>query len=242
MALVKCSKCGREVSDRADKCIGCGHVLRERRQDEKAGSDDCPKCSECGAALMDVRSAKCPHCGCPIEKNGIARIASTISANKRQMKMLAVAAAAVLAIAIFAFASCSGAFDADKRLAMDSAKNYQSALKNPESLSIRSDFTIVRLKDDEGKTREYCYFSATSQNGLGGNTSSIPLCVNGEYVMDAEGDYASGSSDEILGNGDEIGMQFQWRMWQLDGFPENSEVSTVDGEAVAKAIGVSCYK
>lgn len=240
--MIKCSECGREVSDKADKCVGCGHAFREEPHDEKDESTGCQKCAECGAVIVDTRSTHCPYCGYPIEKKGIARIASKIGVDKKQTKILAVAVVAVLVVVVFAFLSCSGMFDSDKRLAIDSAKSYRSALKNPESLSIRSDFTIVRIKNDDGKTEEYCYFSATSQNSLGGNVSSVPLCVDGEYRMDAEGDYSGGSTDEILSNGDEIATQFQWRMWQIDGFPENSEVSTVDGETVASAIGVSCYK
>lgn len=242
MALIECPECGKEVSDKANKCIGCGHVFREETHDQKGESEGCLKCVECGAVIVDARSTKCPYCGCPIEKKGVARIVSMIDVDKKRTKILAAVAVAVLVVAIFAFASCSGVFDPDKRLAIDSAKSYQSALKNPESLSIRGDFTIVRCKDDDGETKEYCYFSATSQNGLGGNTSSVPLCVDGEYRIDAEGDYSGGSTDETLSNGDKIGLQFQWRIWQLDGFPENSEVSTVDGESVAKAVGVPCYK
>jgi hypothetical protein len=32
MALIKCSECGAEVSDSADKCIKCGYGLKQNQQ------------------------------------------------------------------------------------------------------------------------------------------------------------------------------------------------------------------
>ncbi len=46
MALVKCSECGKEISDRAKTCIGCGAPIaaedEARKSDEAPGTDFSP--------------------------------------------------------------------------------------------------------------------------------------------------------------------------------------------------------
>lgn len=54
MALIKCSECGRDVSDKASSCPHCGNPLT-------------PKifCEDCGSELSS-NDKSCPKCGCPI--------------------------------------------------------------------------------------------------------------------------------------------------------------------------------
>ena len=57
MALIKCTECGHEVSDKALMCPNCGCLLEKKSV-----------CSDCGQPLpkgVDV----CPNCGCPVEDN-----------------------------------------------------------------------------------------------------------------------------------------------------------------------------
>jgi len=57
MAMIKCPKCDKEISDKAKKCVHCGEILVE---EEKI------ICEECGYELK--KNAKvCPKCGCPVE-------------------------------------------------------------------------------------------------------------------------------------------------------------------------------
>ena len=55
MALIKCPECGREISDKAPTCPGCGFAPASVR-----------KCEECGEVILPGVAA-CPNCGCPIE-------------------------------------------------------------------------------------------------------------------------------------------------------------------------------
>ena len=54
MAMIKCPKCDKEISDKAVKCVHCGQVLTEK-----------PKlfCSECGTEIKenDDICSKCPN-------------------------------------------------------------------------------------------------------------------------------------------------------------------------------------
>lgn len=51
MALIKCSKCGKEISDKASSCVHCGVELKKNNN---------MKCPECGKELHDD---KCLNCG-----------------------------------------------------------------------------------------------------------------------------------------------------------------------------------
>lgn len=44
MALINCPECGKEVSDKADKCINCGCPISEDIVYEDDTSESCPKC------------------------------------------------------------------------------------------------------------------------------------------------------------------------------------------------------
>ncbi|NBH14457.1 hypothetical protein D3Z36_09780 [Lachnospiraceae bacterium] len=60
MAMIQCSECGGEISDKAKKCIHCGKVFIEDQP-------EIVQCSECGAVLSST-DIECPNCGCPVEK------------------------------------------------------------------------------------------------------------------------------------------------------------------------------
>ena len=57
MALIHCPECGKEISDKAEKCIHCRHVMKEQ-----------PKiiCEDCGNEIPEGAET-CPVCGCPVK-------------------------------------------------------------------------------------------------------------------------------------------------------------------------------
>lgn len=57
MALIKCPECGKEISDKADKCINCGFPLEEflKKHAEQ-------KCPECNSKDIDAEGY-CNNCG-----------------------------------------------------------------------------------------------------------------------------------------------------------------------------------
>ncbi len=56
MALIICSQCGREISDKAQQCIHCGAPILKLEI-----------CEECGTEYPEQEKA-CPTCGCPSKK------------------------------------------------------------------------------------------------------------------------------------------------------------------------------
>ena len=63
MALIKCSECGKQVSDKADACPHCGCPMDKKNF-----------CSECGKEIKE-NDKVCPNCGCPLEANKTKTIA-----------------------------------------------------------------------------------------------------------------------------------------------------------------------
>ena len=54
MALIKCSECGKEISDQATVCVHCGCPIEKKKY--------CPECGKPMAASLKA----CPECGCPV--------------------------------------------------------------------------------------------------------------------------------------------------------------------------------
>lgn len=63
MALINCPQCGKEVSDKASTCPGCGYVLT-KKEPNLVSTNVCKECNE----VFPIDAGICPNCGCPIEK------------------------------------------------------------------------------------------------------------------------------------------------------------------------------
>lgn len=61
MALIKCPECGKEISDKATVCVGCGFPIQEyiKEENSKPKEIPCPYCSE----LTPSDSDYCGACG-----------------------------------------------------------------------------------------------------------------------------------------------------------------------------------
>ena len=84
--MIKCPNCGKEISDKAKKCVHCGFIFEEEINKEI-------KCAECGSILTADVDA-CPNCGCPIEvskKDEPQKVEVTnvkLSVNKKKTKII----------------------------------------------------------------------------------------------------------------------------------------------------------
>lgn len=69
MALISCPECGKEISNKADKCIYCGYPLQKflntdnasvyhDSEEHREGLETCPSCG------YYFQGYKCPKCGC----------------------------------------------------------------------------------------------------------------------------------------------------------------------------------
>lgn len=64
MALIKCSECGKEISDKAKSCIHCGCPIEE---------EELFTCDNCGADVREEDTV-CPKCGCIFEEDEAEKI------------------------------------------------------------------------------------------------------------------------------------------------------------------------
>lgn len=92
MAIIKCSKCGEEISDRAEKCVHCGEPVTEENEVQF--------CKECGS-ILSQNSAFCEKCGCPTET---IETLSQVKNNHSKKQLIAVTTiVALFAVLIFAY-------------------------------------------------------------------------------------------------------------------------------------------
>ncbi len=56
MAIISCPNCGKQISDKALKCLHCGYKLV---------AEEKKVCAECGTELLED-AVECPVCGCPV--------------------------------------------------------------------------------------------------------------------------------------------------------------------------------
>lgn len=64
MALIICPECGKEISDKAAICVGCGFPVKEylEKYSEKVSDDATRTCEHCGSADIDAEGY-CNNCG-----------------------------------------------------------------------------------------------------------------------------------------------------------------------------------
>ena len=80
MALIKCSECGKEISDKAKQCLYCGCPIEKK-----------VFCVECGNILSE-NDTSCPNCGCPTirQTNSISNGNSINNNNETKTNSMAV--------------------------------------------------------------------------------------------------------------------------------------------------------
>ena len=80
MALIRCPDCGREVSDQAPACVGCGRPIAQGTTAPQ-GSTECPQCKRMinpivtnvggGSCSIGIRERwTCPACMTVIYRKG----------------------------------------------------------------------------------------------------------------------------------------------------------------------------
>ena len=94
MALIKCPNCGKEVSDKANRCVQCGYefVHQEMRF-----------CQECGTEIP-IGETECPNCGFPVEnthnQNGISVTNNQTVTKKKNIAVIIIPIVVVVLIAV----------------------------------------------------------------------------------------------------------------------------------------------
>ena len=218
MAMISCPNCGKQISDRAKACPGCGYVLHKKEE----AVEEQPKkifCEECGTEITPDMEV-CPNCGCPIEKSGtestdkepsdvqaveVRKINIQVDESGKQkvkkIGVIAILAIVALVVALFGYR----AYQTQKE---DKAKQqYQSDLKAATTTMLTGG-TIAEdagglihdvwydtiYENDRASTRKYTKKSSYSFND-DFNTSLMKLMFDDDF---------SKKLDEIKGNQDSV--------------------------------------
>lgn len=88
MAIIKCPECGKEISDKAKRCVHCGYELVEEKPTKKF-------CCECGAENL-INAKECVACGYPFEKEGVLKKIKSKSPKNQAIIMIIVVAIIVV--------------------------------------------------------------------------------------------------------------------------------------------------
>lgn len=140
MALIKCSFCEKEISDKAKVCPQCGHPVALR--DEDAKNKIFIRCEECGTDFLNGMEA-CPNCGCPvtciksidekpIQKNNTTLVNHLTSikngCHKKHIIIAIIVIVATTLITLFALGDFGKAGRYEKAVELMNAAKYEEAL------------------------------------------------------------------------------------------------------------------
>lgn len=112
MAMIQCPNCGKQISDKALKCLHCGYELVAKEK---------KICAECGAELLED-AIECPVCGCPVNVKATNPQQVEVMGMKFSKKILISGVAIVIIVAI----AIIGIFQLKKQ---NTAKSYGENLE-----------------------------------------------------------------------------------------------------------------
>ena len=143
MAIVKCKKCGEDISDKAKICPHCGAPSIEEPEENTPPTI----CEECGAEIPEGVEA-CPKCGCPApkKKDVVDEQSSPATENNskpskgissKTKKILVIAAAAIVLVIVFVIIG-QNTLTGDDKIAYEIVFNAAKNFKDPSSVRLVS--------------------------------------------------------------------------------------------------------
>lgn len=137
MALIQCKNCGKEVSDRAKVCPGCGELLNVIGVEQEETVTRGIVCEECGTTF-DFGIDSCPNCGCPVpvveekpdqEPQKVEVTSVNLQVKQSTKKYVIIAVVAVVLVALIALISGNVRKQKAEQAALDAAEAYKANLQ-----------------------------------------------------------------------------------------------------------------
>lgn len=175
-------------------------------------------CPECGKEISN-KFQTCIYCGCPIHGvHNVTQIKETSKINKRvwvaALVFICVAALVVLTIRISA-----NTLNGEEKHVLKLVEEYQSMLKDPDSLILRGSVVVFREHTDEKGPMEYVFFTASGTNSYGAKVISTICFANGQFLGSLD-EFPSLSEMLEMDAGEATtytGAKVALSMWQLYG-------------------------
>lgn len=139
MALIKCSECGKDVSDTAKSCIHCGCPIEKK-----------VICSECGKETLETNNV-CPNCGNKLGTNFSISVKAP-KANFENKKILLIAIGVVVIITIIVLIMI---FSGDKTKKIDMQEVYDLVGCTDTYCELASDGSYLEIDSNPYNLDDY---------------------------------------------------------------------------------------
>lgn len=187
MALINCPECGKEISDKAKKCIQCGYEIGTK---EKLIT-----CAECGKEIP-TGCIECPICGCPvsIDSNPSKKIDMHIKKGKKIYSIVAATLIGVIVFFVVCFYFIQNANPIKKyNNLVGSGKEVEASKLYEEKIADNEDY-VNELSDIQNKEMDEIY------NNFVADAISYDAaveCIDKYLLYESSKLYASDIKDKI---------------------------------------------
>jgi RNA polymerase subunit RPABC4/transcription elongation factor Spt4 len=238
MALILCKNCGKQISDRAEKCPHCGY---EQKQNTMI------VCPDCGAAIsqdIDI----CPMCGCPIYDNDNKKNEETSKSKKiKKILLLSGLGLSLMALITILIIVAVVIFGRTNRI----LKRVQSLID--DGLLVEATIEIDKIQDEEIKESKlsdvYSMMEKEITDLLDQNKYDEAKKLLQKYktirnyteleniIQQREFDYIETEIENLMQNGDYIGAQEY-----LNRYSDHPKRQELQETIVYESIALQCIK
>jgi len=155
---------------------------------------------------------------------------------------IAIALVIILTIIVAVLAINANKLSYEEKHAIRNVKDYQSMLKDPDSLILRGDVVVLYYYDDkseEDKIKHYTFFNTSANNSFGASIQSLP-CYEGYIYLANLLNYNQDdfdTTDEYL---DVLKADYAYQRYNLMGIDEEIvfKAEKVDGKKIARKLHI----
>lgn len=231
MAIIQCPECGKEISDKAKKCVHCGIILAEEVLPKKF-------CSDCGKEVP-IDAAECSYCGCPVEDVREENTLNSENGKGKNIKkfivpIIGIVMVAIIAVLIISFVGSN--LNEDEQLAYQNAAEMKSMMRDPDSFRLYDEMFLLKHHDDDGNV-DYIYtiFKYGGANGYGAITTDEAIFKDGDYIMD----YADELDEDDRNYMEQLAAKADLALYILSGGDGDTwERIDIDIEKIKKKMGL----
>lgn len=236
MALIHCTECGKEISDKAARCIHCGAALAEEEKPPRL-------CPECGNEIPNGLR-ECTYCGCPLDatKPNPSAAVRAFGAIKRGKKPLLIIAAVLVITIIMSWIAVNPKPDLnrDENLAYQNVVQMRKTVGNPDSFDLNDERIILIKKLTLTGEIEYTYmlFEYTYEDQYGDTVTEGAVFKDDKYI--AEIDEKLDEHDPDYEEKHEVLMELNFfldELANLEGWERFWRLDSVDVEDLKDKVG-----
>ena len=182
MALIKCAKCGKDVSESAKRCPDCGEKLTPKKKNENKSIVECPECHK----MVHSSTTTCPYCGYGMKKTSSFRW-------KKPAFILGI----ILLVGIILALTIPQKTTKEDEVALVAVENLRDTLKSKQSLKLYS----VSVKEGD---LYYVKIEYSAANSYGSMIDGVKYCDIKKDSLEVQGAvkfsevFENGGMDERL--------------------------------------------